>query len=371
MFTHSHSRLGDYVEQNSIVCVNTLRLAMVHTATMQPEGSLRRGQSVLRGGMSSLVLGRSGPSGCAASATRVCMENSRFETQPAKTQRGATRAARALDHSSTAGLNDTLLKRLPPVDFYLEPLLPSIWRIMAMSMSSVRAGPVKAASGASRRLTVRVRADKCLIVNTKVWEDMPDRFNAPSHAHCPPIAPENRITSAQAASNGQRPLAVSAGGSMPRAPGLAAAAACTDSALLSDGTAQGGGHAFIGYHLAKQLVAKGHDVTIFNDGDEVSAHSPGLLQRRGERRERPRVASITHGAHRPHGGRRPASSWQPRPLPPLPSPPSPPLPPSPATHCEPGQAERQGALQGVPQPQGRQGCVGQPHRLHRLPRGAL
>lgn len=32
---------------------------------------------------------------------------------------------------------------------------------------------------------------------------------------------------------------------------------------------QGGGHAFIGYHLAKQLVAKGHEVTIFNDGDEA------------------------------------------------------------------------------------------------------
>lgn len=32
---------------------------------------------------------------------------------------------------------------------------------------------------------------------------------------------------------------------------------------------KGGGHAFIGYHLAKQLVAKGHDVTIFNDGDQA------------------------------------------------------------------------------------------------------
>ena len=39
---------------------------------------------------------------------------------------------------------------------------------------------------------------------------------------------------------------------------------------------QGGGHAFIGYHLAKQLIAKGHDVTIFNDGDEakLSAKAP-------------------------------------------------------------------------------------------------
>ncbi|GBF92611.1 chloroplast stem-loop binding protein of 41 kDa, chloroplastic [Raphidocelis subcapitata] len=39
---------------------------------------------------------------------------------------------------------------------------------------------------------------------------------------------------------------------------------------------KGGGHAFIGYHLAKQLAAKGHDVTIFNDGDQakLSAKAP-------------------------------------------------------------------------------------------------
>ncbi len=34
---------------------------------------------------------------------------------------------------------------------------------------------------------------------------------------------------------------------------------------------KGGGHAFIGLHLAKQLIAKGHTVTILNDGDEVGA----------------------------------------------------------------------------------------------------
>ncbi|KAI8477102.1 MAG: NAD(P)-binding protein [Monoraphidium minutum] len=39
---------------------------------------------------------------------------------------------------------------------------------------------------------------------------------------------------------------------------------------------KGGGHAFIGLHLAKQLISKGHDVTIFNDGDEakLSAKAP-------------------------------------------------------------------------------------------------
>lgn len=30
-----------------------------------------------------------------------------------------------------------------------------------------------------------------------------------------------------------------------------------------------GGHAFIGYYLAKQLRAKGHNVTIMNDGEQV------------------------------------------------------------------------------------------------------
>ena len=34
-------------------------------------------------------------------------------------------------------------------------------------------------------------------------------------------------------------------------------------------TNAGGGHAFIGLHLAKQLMKDGHSVTILNDGDEV------------------------------------------------------------------------------------------------------
>jgi monoamine oxidase len=41
---------------------------------------------------------------------------------------------------------------------------------------------------------------------------------------------------------------------------------------------KGGGHAFIGLYLAKELLAKGHDVTIFNDGDQVGHRSAGLRQ---------------------------------------------------------------------------------------------
>ena len=32
---------------------------------------------------------------------------------------------------------------------------------------------------------------------------------------------------------------------------------------------KGGGHAFLGLHLAKRLLAAGHTVTILNDGDKV------------------------------------------------------------------------------------------------------
>lgn len=33
---------------------------------------------------------------------------------------------------------------------------------------------------------------------------------------------------------------------------------------------KGGGHAFIGLHLAKKLLSQGHSVSILNDGDQVS-----------------------------------------------------------------------------------------------------
>ncbi|KAG1681385.1 hypothetical protein FOA52_007433 [Chlamydomonas sp. UWO 241] len=47
-----------------------------------------------------------------------------------------------------------------------------------------------------------------------------------------------------------------------------------DNALIVN--TKGGGHAFVGYHLAKALKAKGHSVTIMNDGDKekVSKKAP-------------------------------------------------------------------------------------------------
>ena len=41
----------------------------------------------------------------------------------------------------------------------------------------------------------------------------------------------------------------------------------SDSALIVN--TKGGGHAFLGLHLAKRLLAAGHTVTILNDGDKV------------------------------------------------------------------------------------------------------
>jgi len=41
-----------------------------------------------------------------------------------------------------------------------------------------------------------------------------------------------------------------------------------DSALIVN--TKGGGHAFLGLHLAKKLIADGHRVTILNDGDKTT-----------------------------------------------------------------------------------------------------
>lgn len=41
-----------------------------------------------------------------------------------------------------------------------------------------------------------------------------------------------------------------------------------DKALIVN--TKGGGHAFLGLHLAKKLLSAGHSVTILNDGDKVS-----------------------------------------------------------------------------------------------------
>ena len=47
-----------------------------------------------------------------------------------------------------------------------------------------------------------------------------------------------------------------------------------DNALIVN--TKGGGHAFIGLHLAKKLLSQGHSVTILNDGDQakLSAKAP-------------------------------------------------------------------------------------------------
>lgn len=54
-----------------------------------------------------------------------------------------------------------------------------------------------------------------------------------------------------------------------------------DSALIVN--TKGGGHAFLGLHLAKKLLADGHSVTILNDGDQVlcraSPHSRAMVPR--------------------------------------------------------------------------------------------
>jgi hypothetical protein len=41
---------------------------------------------------------------------------------------------------------------------------------------------------------------------------------------------------------------------------------------------KGGGHAFLGLHLAKKLLSQGHSVTILNDGDKVGRHEGITLQ---------------------------------------------------------------------------------------------
>ena len=48
-------------------------------------------------------------------------------------------------------------------------------------------------------------------------------------------------------------------------------AARSDSALIIN--TKGGGHAFLGLHLARRLLQDGHSVSILNDGDEVNSHS--------------------------------------------------------------------------------------------------
>ncbi len=66
------------------------------------------------------------------------------------------------------------------------------------------------------------------------------------------------------------PLGASASRVAPRAsrPARSATLRCrADSVLIAN--TKGGGHAFLGLHLARKLVAAGHSVTILNDGEEV------------------------------------------------------------------------------------------------------
>ncbi len=43
------------------------------------------------------------------------------------------------------------------------------------------------------------------------------------------------------------------------------------------GRRQGGGHAFLGLHLARRLLKDGHAVSILNDGDEVITMLPTVF----------------------------------------------------------------------------------------------
>lgn len=111
--------------------------------------------------------------------------------------RKRTGAFLALNHQHLYQTSDSALS-IACVLCSQSPLLePTLAKMMLKSASAARTGCLRP-QAVSRRVSVRVRADKCLIVNTK-----------------------------------------------------------------------GGGHAFIGLYLAKELVSKGHDVTIFQQGDEV------------------------------------------------------------------------------------------------------
>jgi hypothetical protein len=93
----------------------------------------------------------------------------------------------------------------------------------------------------------------------------------------------------------------------PRRPARGAPLVCrADSVLIAN--TKGGGHAFLGLHLARKLVADGHSVTILNDGEEVRGNGGFVGAGKGRkskpharflvRAPRPRVyhASSPHAA---------------------------------------------------------------------------
>jgi hypothetical protein len=160
---------------------------------------------------------------------------------------------------------------------------------------------------------------------------------------------------------------------------------------------KGGGHAFIGLHLAKQLTSKGHSVTILNDGDEVSRWRRAGRQRAAPRAVKPGPCAGPGGAGR--GRALQPGAWAPAcrtccgvPCSALaprlsnrrarrranrPVAQSPPLPRSPSTAPAPtpppstGQELQEGALQPVRQPARPQGGLRRPGRPVHLPHPRL
>lgn len=69
-----------------------------------------------------------------------------------------------------------------------------------------------------------------------------------------------------------------------------------DNVLIAN--TKGGGHAFIGLHLAKQLLDNGHSVTILNDGDEVRSFEAQQQQAHNRQLE-PGHAEATSFVYKP------------------------------------------------------------------------
>ena len=69
-----------------------------------------------------------------------------------------------------------------------------------------------------------------------------------------------------------------------------------DNVLIAN--TKGGGHAFIGLHLAKQLLDNGHSVTILNDGDEVRSFEAQQQQAHNRQLE-PGHAQATSFVYKP------------------------------------------------------------------------
>ena len=97
-----------------------------------------------------------------------------------------------------------------------------------------------------------------------------------------------------------------------------------DSVLIAN--TKGGGHAFLGLHLARKLVKDGHSVTILNDGEEVRRGEErvegevGCLCVRGRGRAACGQKRMRVGEKKKTGGVRARGRCLPRPPPPGPTP---------------------------------------------------